>query len=129
MAVSVSDVNKIHFIEGDTDSAYWAISGNTSDNYKQWFKYVIKDKQFHNENAKYFFPNIEEDLLDEKKIQGLVIERDGTEMIALAPKNYYIKGQYQGTQVITLQVHQSITICFWIWTILTQGNQHTKGKF
>jgi hypothetical protein len=28
--------------------------------------------------------------LDEKKILGLAIEREGTEMIALAPKNYYI---------------------------------------
>ncbi|KAA6355370.1 MAG: hypothetical protein EZS28_049103, partial [Streblomastix strix] len=29
--------------------------------------------------------------LDEKKILGLAIENEGTEMIALAPKNYYIK--------------------------------------
>jgi hypothetical protein len=29
--------------------------------------------------------------LDEKKILGLAIEREGTEMVALAPKNYYMK--------------------------------------
>ncbi|KAA6385864.1 MAG: hypothetical protein EZS28_018608 [Streblomastix strix] len=78
---------------------------------KQQFKYVIKDQQFYNENAKYFFPTIEGDLLDEKKILGLAVEREGTEMIALAPKNYYImvddktklklKGINQSTNKIT----------------------------
>ncbi|KAA6370011.1 MAG: hypothetical protein EZS28_034461, partial [Streblomastix strix] len=105
------DMNKLHFIEGDTDSAYWAVSGNPNESYKQQFKYVIKDQQFYNENAKYFFPTIEGDLLDEKKILGLAIEREGTEMIALAPKNYYImvgdktkiklKGINQSTNKIT----------------------------
>ncbi|KAA6381657.1 MAG: hypothetical protein EZS28_022816 [Streblomastix strix] len=104
------DMDRLHFIEGDTDSAYWAVSGkdfsesttiNCQDQslagsfesfgYKQQFKHVIKDQQFYNENAKYFFPTIEEELLDEKKILRLAIQRQRTEMIALAPKNYYIK--------------------------------------
>jgi hypothetical protein len=29
------DMDKIHFIEGDTDSAYWAISGDPNEDYKQ----------------------------------------------------------------------------------------------
>ncbi|KAA6393630.1 MAG: hypothetical protein EZS28_010845 [Streblomastix strix] len=57
------------------------------------------DKQFYDDNAKYYFPKrslegtetIEGDLLDKKKVLGLAIENEGTEMIALAPKNYYIK--------------------------------------
>ncbi|KAA6385198.1 MAG: hypothetical protein EZS28_019276 [Streblomastix strix] len=73
MLGSVSDVDKIHFIEGDTDSAHWAVSGKTSESYKLLFKYI------------------DGDLLDEKKILGLAIEREGSEMIALAPKNQYIK--------------------------------------
>ncbi|KAA6374076.1 MAG: hypothetical protein EZS28_030397 [Streblomastix strix] len=85
------DMNKLHFVEGDTDSAYWAVSGDVNDDYKQQFNFVIKDKQFYDENAKFFFPTIEGDLFVEKKILGLAIEREGTEMIALAPKNYYIK--------------------------------------
>ncbi|KAA6376981.1 MAG: hypothetical protein EZS28_027492 [Streblomastix strix] len=85
------DVTKLHFVEGDTDSAYWAVSGDASAGYQQQFNYVIKDKQFYDDNAKYYFPTIEGDLLDEKKILGLAIENEGTEMIALAPKNYYIK--------------------------------------
>ncbi|KAA6385055.1 MAG: hypothetical protein EZS28_019419 [Streblomastix strix] len=105
------DMNKLHFIEGDTDSAYWAVSGNKNESYKQQFKYFIKDQQFYNENAKYFFPTIEGDMLDEKKTLGLAIEREGIEMIALAPKNYYImvdvktkiklKGINQSTNKIT----------------------------
>ncbi|KAA6376183.1 MAG: hypothetical protein EZS28_028290, partial [Streblomastix strix] len=91
MPGSCFDMNKLHFIEGDTDSAYWAVSGKADESYKQQFKYVIKDQQFYNENVKYFFSTIEGDLLDEKKILGLAIEREGTEMIALAPKNYFIK--------------------------------------
>ncbi|KAA6317790.1 MAG: hypothetical protein EZS28_055039, partial [Streblomastix strix] len=95
------DMTKIHFVEGDTDSAYWAISGrqiilNNSnqqqyeDNLHQGFKYVIKDQQFYDANAKYYFPTIVEDKQDEKKLLGLSIENEGDEMIALAPKNYYI---------------------------------------
>ncbi|KAA6359969.1 MAG: hypothetical protein EZS28_044504 [Streblomastix strix] len=75
------DMTKIHFVEGDTDSAYWAISGNQvilnnsnqqqyEDNLHQGFKYVIKDQQFYDANAKYFFPTIDGDKSDEKKLLG-----------------------------------------------------------
>ncbi|KAA6353620.1 MAG: hypothetical protein EZS28_050853 [Streblomastix strix] len=85
------DMEKMHFVEGDTDSAYWAVSGSAEAGYLQQFNYVIKDKQFYDDNAKYFFPTIEGDLMDEKKILGLAPENQGTEMFAPAPKNYYIK--------------------------------------
>ncbi|KAA6371677.1 MAG: hypothetical protein EZS28_032796 [Streblomastix strix] len=85
------DMDKLHFVEGDTDSAYWAVSGDEGAGIKQQFKHVIKNQQFYDENAKYFFPTVEGDLLDEKKILGLAIEREGPEIIALAPKNYYMK--------------------------------------
>ncbi|KAA6371919.1 MAG: hypothetical protein EZS28_032554 [Streblomastix strix] len=89
------DMDKMHFVEGDTDSAYWAVRGSADAGYQQQFNYVIKDKSFYDDNTKYYFPTIEGEpkaaLLDEKKILGLAIENEGTEMIALAPKNYYIK--------------------------------------
>jgi hypothetical protein len=50
-------MDKIHFIEGDTDSMYWAISDNKEKNYEQGFKYVIKDEKFYNENVYKFFPS------------------------------------------------------------------------
>ncbi|KAA6360371.1 MAG: hypothetical protein EZS28_044102 [Streblomastix strix] len=86
------DMDRLHFIEGDTDSAYWAVSGKSfseksasistesingldqceSDDsipvYKQQFKHVIKDQQFYNENVKYFFSSIEGDL--KRRYQG-----------------------------------------------------------
>ncbi|KAA6352694.1 MAG: hypothetical protein EZS28_051779, partial [Streblomastix strix] len=61
-------MDKLHFVEGDTDSAYWAVSGDEDAGHKQQFKHVIKNQQFYVEKAKYFFPTIEGDLLDEKKI-------------------------------------------------------------
>ncbi|KAA6375414.1 MAG: hypothetical protein EZS28_029059 [Streblomastix strix] len=85
------DMDKLHFVEGDTDSAYWSVSGDENAGIKQQFKYVIKNQQFYDENAKYFFPTIEGDLLDEKKILGLSVERQGPEIVALASKNYYMK--------------------------------------
>ncbi|KAA6368256.1 MAG: hypothetical protein EZS28_036216, partial [Streblomastix strix] len=60
------------------------------DNLHQGFKYVIKDQQFYDANAKYYFPTIVGDKQDEKKLLSLSIENEGDEMIALAPKNYYI---------------------------------------
>ncbi|KAA6387680.1 MAG: hypothetical protein EZS28_016796 [Streblomastix strix] len=75
-----SYMNRIHFIEGDTDSAYWAISGNPSEDFTQQFNAVINDRDFYNENAKYFLPTISIDVHDEKKILGLAIERQGSSM-------------------------------------------------
>ncbi|KAA6358893.1 MAG: hypothetical protein EZS28_045580 [Streblomastix strix] len=99
-------MSKLHFIEGDTDSSYWAISGKQvkkvyqdgqcvnqqeyEDNLHQGFNYVIKDKQFYDTNSKYFFPTIQGDKFDEKKLLGLAFENEGDEMYALASKNYYI---------------------------------------
>ncbi|KAA6391093.1 MAG: hypothetical protein EZS28_013378, partial [Streblomastix strix] len=80
-------MSKLHFVESDTDSAYWAVIGSAETGYQQQFNYVIKDKQFYDDNAKYYFPTLENDLLDEKKILGLAIENEGIEMIAFAPKN------------------------------------------
>ncbi|KAA6404420.1 MAG: hypothetical protein EZS28_000041 [Streblomastix strix] len=120
-------MTKHDFMEGDTDSAYWAISGKQvilnstnqqqytdqsvqaqrayEDNLHQGFKYVIKDQQFNDNNAKYFFPTIEGDKQDEKKLLGLSIENEGDEMFALAPKNYYIHTfkRNQLTDVIKLK--------------------------
>ncbi|KAA6396812.1 MAG: hypothetical protein EZS28_007664 [Streblomastix strix] len=84
-------MTKLHFMEGDADSAYWTVSGSAYAGYQQQFNYVIKDKQFYDDNAKYLFYMIENDLLDEKKILGLAIENERVEMITLAQKNYYIK--------------------------------------
>jgi hypothetical protein len=36
-------MNRMHFVEGDTDSMYWAISGDVKEDLHQGFKYVIKD--------------------------------------------------------------------------------------
>jgi hypothetical protein len=96
------DMNKIHFIEGDTDSMYWAIAGNLDEDYKQGFKHVIKDENFYNDNIYEFAPNSFystnnsnpkfSSKLDEmkfnKKILGLTIEKQFESMIALAPKCY-----------------------------------------
>ncbi|KAA6363244.1 MAG: hypothetical protein EZS28_041229 [Streblomastix strix] len=110
------DMTKLHFVEGDTDSSYWAISGKQiilndtnqqqyEDNLHQGFKYFIKGQQFYDANAKYFFPTIDGDKQDEKKLLGLSIENEGDEMIALAPKNYYIQTfkHNQLTDVIKLK--------------------------
>ncbi len=84
------DMDKIHFIEGDTDSAYWAISGNPNEDFHQGFKYVIKDQEFYNAHAYTYFPKPGAGIEDEKKLLGLAIEKEGENMIALAPKCYTI---------------------------------------
>jgi hypothetical protein len=92
----------MHFVEGDTDSMYWAVSGNPNEDYKQGFKYVITDEKFYNENIYKFFPcgfystdnsnptftNALDRVLFDKKLLGLAIEKQCESMIALAPKLY-----------------------------------------
>ena len=97
------DTNRFHFIEGDTDSAYWAISGDPSLDNKQAFQAIITDKQFYDENIYKFAPydffcfdeknklKLEtkvEQKAHEKKLLGLAIEKQGDNMIALCPKCY-----------------------------------------
>jgi hypothetical protein len=82
------DMNKIHFIEGDTDSAYWAIAGSFKEDYTQGFKHVIKDKNFYNEHVYEWLPDPEKDVYDEKKLLGLAIENQKENCVALAPKCY-----------------------------------------
>ncbi|KAA6358042.1 MAG: hypothetical protein EZS28_046431, partial [Streblomastix strix] len=97
------DMNRIHFIEGDTDSAYWGISGNQNQDFTKQFNAVINDRDFYNDNAKNFFTTIRGDVYDEKKILGLAIERQGTTMYALAPKNYMIETNYYANSKIKLK--------------------------
>jgi hypothetical protein len=96
------DMSKIHFIEGDTDSMYWAIAGDPNENYKQGFKYVIKDYSFYNQNVFKFLPynfycddsyrpkfeNRRDEVAHEKKLLGFALEKEGDNMIALGPKCY-----------------------------------------
>ncbi|KAA6401685.1 MAG: hypothetical protein EZS28_002789 [Streblomastix strix] len=101
------DMNRIHFIEGDIDSAYWAISRNHNEHFTQQFNAVINDREFYYENAKYFIPSIRQDVYDEKKILGLAIERQGPSTIALAPKNYIIFKNYcDGSKIKLKGVNQ-----------------------
>jgi hypothetical protein len=100
-------MERMHFVEGDTDSAYWAVAGNPQDSrssypkgdaYKQAFKHVIKDREFYDAHVYDWFPNPCKDihdecamlsaLRDEKKLLGLMIEKQDENCIALAPKCY-----------------------------------------
>jgi hypothetical protein len=51
------DMSKIDFVEGDTDSMYWAVSGSEDENYEQGFKHVIKDHDFYNANIYKYTPS------------------------------------------------------------------------
>jgi hypothetical protein len=95
------DMTRIHFVEGDTDSMYFAISGNSEEDNNQGFKHVIKNKEFYNKHIYKFLPSnfysetskptfkskIAQQLFD-KKLGGLAIEKHCDSMIALAPKMY-----------------------------------------
>ena len=50
-------MDKIHFVEGDTDSCYWAVAGNINEPNTQQFNYVIKDKEFYDKHKYLWFPD------------------------------------------------------------------------
>jgi hypothetical protein len=91
------DMDKIHYIEGDTDSGYWAIAGAGNSGFQD----VIKDEKFYMENIdKYLtsdfygvkreFNTKLEEMQFDKKLGGLAIEKESKNMIALASKMYVI---------------------------------------
>ena len=97
------DTERFHFIEGDTDSAYFAVAGDPNLPSTQAFQAIIKDHEFYDNNIYhfapyYFFCNDEskrptlttkiEQKAHEKKLLGLAIEKQGDNMIALCPKCY-----------------------------------------
>ena len=97
------DMNKIHFVEGDTDSMYWAISGDASRDETQYFDAVIKDKDFYYANWHKWLPNKFGDIpkeyqltfedavaekFHEKKLLGFAVEKASYNMVALMAKCY-----------------------------------------
>lgn len=114
------DVNRFHFIEGDTDSAYWAVSGDPELDNKQAFQAIITDKKFYDENIYKFAPydffcfdekykpkltTKEEQKAHEKKLLGLAIEKQGDNMIALCPKCYTsFNGSLDLVQLIAMKI-------------------------
>jgi hypothetical protein len=75
------DMLKIHFIEDDADTLYYAISGNSDEDCNQGFKHVVKDVVFYKENVYEWFPNPnlpkEEQTRDKKKLLGVSFEKEG----------------------------------------------------
>ncbi|GHU24216.1 hypothetical protein FACS189472_17210 [Alphaproteobacteria bacterium] len=100
------DMNKIHFIEGDTDSSYWAIAGNPDKDIHQGFEFVVSDKEFWNEHRYEWFPDPTKGKEDEKKLGGVAVEKEGNEMIAIAAKNYYISSIYKETFSAEFVIHR-----------------------
>jgi hypothetical protein len=91
-------MDRIHYIEGDTDSGYWAVSGEGKPN---GFEGVIKDEKFYMDNIdkyltsdfygvnKQFNSQLEKMEFD-KRFGGLAVEKQSKNMIALASKLYTI---------------------------------------
>ena len=88
------DTEKLHFAEGDTDSAYFAVAGDPEQGPEQGFTAIIKDKEFYNKYIDEFLPrrqpfdNPLDKKLDEKKLLGCCFEGAKDSMICLAPKCY-----------------------------------------
>jgi len=88
------DTERFHFAEGDTDSAYFAVSGDDNRGPEQGFEVIIKDKEFYDKYIDEFLPRREpfedkiKSKLDSKKLLGCCFENAGDYMICLAPKCY-----------------------------------------
>ncbi|KAA6370550.1 MAG: hypothetical protein EZS28_033923, partial [Streblomastix strix] len=67
----------------------FAIAGNEAAGIHQGLKYVISDQQLYNETYYQFLPRNADsiDVYDEKKINGLTVQSEGSACIALAANN------------------------------------------
>jgi hypothetical protein len=52
-------MRKVHFIEGDTGSLYYAVSEDPEKDCHQGFEHVIKDEAFYKENVHKLFLNLQ----------------------------------------------------------------------
>jgi hypothetical protein len=76
------DKKRFHFIETDTDSLYFAVAGDKEKGIGQGFNEIVLDTML--------WTFIEKELLKEKKLLGFAVEKTGSEMYAIAPKQYAI---------------------------------------
>ncbi|KAA6366301.1 MAG: hypothetical protein EZS28_038172 [Streblomastix strix] len=81
-------MNRMHFIQYDTDSLTWAISGDSNRGPEQLFEAVIKDQQFYDRYKDSVFTDNRK-----KQILHLGVEKYGLNCIALSPKNYIINNE------------------------------------
>ena len=51
------DTERFHFIEGDTDSMYWAVAGDPTKPITQDFDEIIKNRKFYDKNVHEFLPD------------------------------------------------------------------------
>ncbi|KAA6358801.1 MAG: hypothetical protein EZS28_045672, partial [Streblomastix strix] len=102
------------------DSMMLAVAGDPKQNYTQGFSAVIKDKQFYDKNFYKFFPKpksvIEQEnkccknkikeiqIQDEKKPLGVAYEHCGSTLIALAPKNYWLRQEFDKKDPIVVKL-------------------------
>jgi hypothetical protein len=87
----VVDTEKIHFIEGDTDSIYFAVAGDPEAGIHQGFDNIIKYRKTYEKHIYDWLPKPGEGKADKKALLKLCVENEGNIMVALTPKCYYIK--------------------------------------
>ncbi|KAA6353884.1 MAG: hypothetical protein EZS28_050589, partial [Streblomastix strix] len=78
----------MHFVQGDTNSLTWAISGNPNRGPDQLFEEVIKDQGFYDRYKDCVFSEN-----GQKQILHIGVEKQGYNCIALSPKNYIINDE------------------------------------
>jgi hypothetical protein len=89
------DMDRVHFIEGDTDSMYWAVAGDRHGGFED----VIKGKEFSNANIAHYlisdffgvnkqFETRLDKMRFDKRFGGLAIEKESKNLVALASKLY-----------------------------------------
>ncbi|KAA6399667.1 MAG: hypothetical protein EZS28_004800 [Streblomastix strix] len=82
------NMNRMHFIQGDTDSLTWAISGNPNRGPDQLFEEVIRDQVFFDTYKDCVFSEN-----GKKQVLHIGVEKYGYNCIALSPKNYIINNE------------------------------------
>ncbi|KAA6389658.1 MAG: hypothetical protein EZS28_014817 [Streblomastix strix] len=92
---------KMHIIQLDTDSLILAIASDSNKDFTQGFDAIIKDPEFINENKGFIFSDN-----GQRKILGIDIEKQGSNCIALSPKNYIINDEIVLKGIILDQIPQ-----------------------
>ncbi|KAA6388642.1 MAG: hypothetical protein EZS28_015831 [Streblomastix strix] len=82
------NLNRMHFIQEDTDSLTWAISDNQNRGPDQLFEEVIKDQGFFDRYKDQVFSEN-----GQKQTLHIGVEKYGYNYLALSPKNYIINDE------------------------------------
>jgi hypothetical protein len=88
------DITRLHFVEDDSDSMYWAVSGCKTEDYQQGFKFVIKNHKLYNDNIYKYAPGFYTSNFSNSTFKSKIYSCSNTEVVKIVESEFEKKNLF-----------------------------------